>query len=90
MSPSSFTFTLAVPNDPELVVVVADLARHAAEYATLANGEADGFIERTRSAAAAALKGSVDRSTLVVFAAADGTLTAVVGGETITAPLATA
>jgi hypothetical protein len=87
MSPSSFTFKLSVPNDPELTIVVADMARHAAEYANLANGAADGFIERTRSAAAKALRGPVDRSTPVVFSAEDGTLTAVVGSETITAPL---
>ena len=89
MSPSSFTFKLSVPNDPELAIVVVDMARHAAEYAQLANGMADGFVERTRSAAAKALNGSLDRSTLVVFAAEGGTLTAVVGSETITAPLAT-
>ena len=87
MSPSSFSFTLSLPNDPELVVVVADLARHAAEYAQLVDGAADGFIERARSAAVIALQGTGDVSTRVVFAAAEGTLSAHVGGETISAPL---
>ena len=87
MNPSSFIFKLSVPNDPESTVIVAALARHAAEYAKLGNGAANGFIERTRSAAAKTLHGAPDRSTMVVFAAEDGTLSAVVGDETVTAPL---
>ena len=87
MSPSSFSFTLSLPNDPELVVVVADLARHAAEYAQLVDGAADGFIERAQSAAVTALRGNGDTSTLIVFTASEGTLSARVGDETVSAPL---
>ena len=87
MSPSSFTFKLSVPNDPELTTIVAAMARQAAEYANLTNGTKDRFIEGTKSAAAKALKGGAEGSTMVVFAAESGTLSALVGGETVTAPL---
>ena len=87
MSPSSFTFTLSVPNDPELASMVMQVARHAAVYANLGDGAADGFIDRTRSALATALAGAAGGSTSVVIAAADGTLSARIGSHTVTAPL---
>ena len=52
MTPSSFTFRLTVPNDPNLAGIVAEIARHAAEYAELKGAAGDGFVERARGAAA--------------------------------------
>lgn len=87
MKPAAFTFKLTVPNDPEMAAMVADVARHAAEYAEL-NGEvARGFVERTRTAATKALQSAPGHNSLAVFAAADGTLTVTIGSETVTAAL---
>ena len=87
MTPASFTFKLMLPNDPELAAMVADMARHAAEYVKLEGAPADGFVERTRNAAAKALKAAPGRSSLAVFAAADGALSVTIGDETISQPL---
>ena len=87
MTPSSFTFRLTVPNDPNLAAVVADIARHAAEYAELKGAAVDGFVERARGAAAKALKAASGPSCLAVFAAADGQLNITIGSETISQAL---
>ena len=75
MDPSSFSFKLTVPNDPTVVSIVAEMARHAADYAKLEGAAADGFVERARGAAVKALKGAPGHSCLAVFAAGDGALT---------------
>lgn len=87
MSPSSFTFKLSVPNDPDATVIIGEVARHAAEYAQLDAGAAKSFADQARSAAGKALKAN-GQSTLAVFAAADGTLTMTMGGESVSHPLA--
>ena len=48
MSPSSFTFELTVPNDPEGVTVVTAVTAHAVEYANLDAGVGAAFVERVR------------------------------------------
>ena len=57
MSPSSFTFKLTVPNDPEGVTVVAAVAAHAVEYAQLDAAAGAAFVERVREAARQACNG---------------------------------
>jgi hypothetical protein len=86
MSPSSFTFKLSVPNDPDSVTVIGEVARHAADYAKLEAAAAESFTGRARAAATRAMQdgGTI---TQAVFAAADGTLTATIGGESVSAPL---
>ncbi len=84
MNPAAFTFRLTVPNAPEMASMVADVARHAAEYATLNGGAAEGFVERARAAAARALQSAPGHNSVAVFAAADGTLTVTIGNETVT------
>jgi hypothetical protein len=87
MEPSSFSFKLTVPNDPTVVAIVAEMARHVADYAKLEGAAAEGFVERARGAAAKALKGASGHSCLAVFAAADGSLSITIGGEKISQPL---
>jgi hypothetical protein len=87
MTPSSFTFKLTLPNDPELAPMVADMARHAAEYVKLEGAAAEGFVERARSAAVKALKAAPGDGCLAVFTAADGELSIAIGNETIAQPL---
>jgi hypothetical protein len=88
MSPSSFTFKLSVPNDPRMATVVGDMARHAAEYASLDEATAASFAGRALAAAGKVLKGDSNKTTLVVFSAANGALTATIGAESIAQPLA--
>ena len=87
MSPSSFTFKLNVPNDPRMANMVGDMAKHAADYASLDEATAAKFAGRARAAAGTLLKGDSNKTTLVVFAAANGALTATIGGESISQPL---
>lgn len=87
MTPAAFKFKLTVPNDPNLAAIMADMARHAAEYAKLDGAAAEGFVERARAAAVKVLRGATGQNSLVVFAAADGTLSITIGGETISQPL---
>jgi hypothetical protein len=87
MSPSAFTFKLSVPNDLRMATVVGEMARHAAEYANLQDGAAASFSNRVLAAAGKLLKGDSNKTTLVVFAAANGALTVTIGGESISQPL---
>jgi hypothetical protein len=87
MTPSTFLFKLTVPNDPSQVAMIAEMARHAADYAKLDGAAADGFVERVRGAAAKALKAATGHSCLAVVAAADGALSITIGGEKISQPL---
>jgi hypothetical protein len=86
MSPSSFTFKLSVPSDPDSIAIIGEVARHAAEYARLDAGAAAVFAERARSTAGKALT-APGQAALAVFAAADGTLTLTIGGESVSQPL---
>jgi len=86
MSPDSFTFKLSVPNDPDSVAIIGEVARHAADYAKLDGGVAQAFADRARAAAATAVKAG-DGSTVVVVAVADGTLTLTMGDESVSQPL---
>lgn len=87
MSPSSFTFKLTVPNDPEGVTVVAAVAAHAVAYANIAEGRRAGFVERVRAAATRALAGATGATCLAVVAAADGQLTITMGSQSASEPL---
>ncbi len=87
MSPSSFTFKLTVPTDPELAALIAEMARHATGYANLNGEPADRFVERARAAAARSLQASSGPSCQAVFTAADGTLSMTLGSETVSQPL---
>jgi hypothetical protein len=86
MSPSSFTFKLSVPNDPDSVTIIGEVARHAAGYANIEAGAADSFAGRAKAAASKAMK-TGGATTMVVFAAADGALTATIGGESVSESL---
>lgn len=88
MSPQDFTFKLTVPADPEGATVVAVMASHAVEYATIDAARGAAFVERARSAAAAALKSSGGKHCTAVIAAAGGQLTITIGGHTVSEPLA--
>ena len=87
MTPSEFRFKLSVPNDPQMASIVGEMARHAAEYAKLEDGPAASFCDRALAAASKVLKGDNTKTTLAVFAAANGALTLTLGAETISAPL---
>ena len=87
MSPSSFSFKLTVPNDPEGVTVVAAVAAHAVEYAKLDAAAGAAFVERVREVARQALKATTGHNCLAVIAAADGQLTVTMAGHTASEPL---
>jgi hypothetical protein len=86
MSPSSFTFKLSVPNDPDAAAIIGEMARHAADYAKLEAAVAQAFEERARSAATRALTSGAP-TTQAVFAAADGALTMTIGAESVSEQL---
>lgn len=83
MSPSSFTFKLSVPNDPDMVTLVADVARHAAGYARVAADATDAFVARARTLAAAALSSATGSATQVTVTADAGTLTLAMGDASV-------
>jgi hypothetical protein len=87
MSPSSFTFKLTVPNDPEGVTVVAAVATHAVEYAQLDAAAGAAFVERVRDVAGQAFRSATGTSCLAVFAAANGQLTVTIAGQSASQPL---
>lgn len=87
MSPSSFTFKLTVPIDPQGVVVLAAMATHAVGYAKLDAAAGAAFVERVRELAAQALKSATGTTCLAVFAAANGQLTVTMGGQSASHPL---
>ena len=87
MTPSSFTFKLTVPNDPEGVTVIAAVAAHAVEYAKLDAGAGAAFVAGARGVAEQALTAASGTSCQAVFAAADGQLTMTMGGQSASQPL---
>ena len=89
MTPSAFTFKLSVPNDPKMAPIIGEMARHAADYANLDDAKAAAFSERAVAAAGTALNGDSSKTTVLVFAAANGTLKLTVGSQSITQPLPT-
>ena len=86
MSPSSFSFKLSVPNDPDSTTIIGELARHAAEYAKLDATAAASFADASKGAATKAMTGGVV-NLLAVFAAADGRLSMTIGSEVVSQPL---
>ena len=82
MSPSSFTFKLSVPNDPDSTAIIGEVARHAAQYANLDAAAARAFAERAQAAAATAFKAG-GATSQAIFAAADGALTMTIGAESV-------
>jgi hypothetical protein len=86
MSPSSFTFKLTVPNDPEGVTVVSIVATHTVEYAKLDAAAGAAFVDRVRDVATQALA-SAQAPAVAVFAAANGKLTLTIGGHSVSEPL---
>lgn len=87
MSPSSFTFKLTVPNDPQGASVVAAVAAHAVEYADIDAAARDAFLERVKSAAQQALTPADGKPSIAVFTAADGQLTITIGSQSVSQPL---
>ena len=87
MSPSSFTFKLTVPNDPEGVTVLAAVAAHAVEYAKLDAAAGVAFVEQVRGVARQAMAATDGIACLAVFHAADGQLTVTMGGQSASHPL---
>lgn len=82
MSPSSFTFRLSVPNDPDSTAIIGEVARHAAQYANLQAAAVQAFVERAQAAAAKAFHAGGPTSQ-ATFAAADGALTMTIGAESV-------
>ena len=87
MSPSSFSFKLTIPNNPDGTQIAAGVAAHAAEYANLPEAERAAFVERVRDFAGKALKAGTAHACLIVFAAANGQLTVTAGKDSISQPL---
>ena len=87
MSPTSFTFKLTVPNDPEGASIVAVMAAHAVEYAAIEPSAGAAFVERVRGAALPVLTSSDPMGCPVVFSAGDGRLTVTLGDQSLSEPL---
>lgn len=87
MSPQAFTFKLSVPNDPAGADVVAALAHHAVEYAGIDAAKGEAFVQRSRTAAAQAMKAAGAGHCQVIFAAANGQLSLTIGGQAVSEPL---
>jgi len=87
MTPTSFTFKLTVPNDPEGAAIVAIMAAHAVEYAAIEASAGAAFLERIRAAALPALEGTSALGCPVEFSAENGTLTVTLGGKSLSEPL---
>jgi hypothetical protein len=87
MSPSSFTFKLTVPNDPEGATVAAVVATHAVDYANIEAAAGQAFVDRVRQTALQALQARDGTHCQIVVAAADGHLTFTIGSQAVTEPL---
>ena len=87
MTPTSFTFKLTVPNDPEGAAIVAIMAAHAVEYAAIEASAGAAFVERVRAAALPALKDTSALGCPVEFSAENGKLTVTLGGKSLSEPL---
>lgn len=87
MSPTSFSFKLTVPNDPEGASIVAIMAAHAVEYASIESSAGAAFVDRVREAALPVLKGGGTDGCIVAFTADQGRLTVTLGGHTLSEPL---
>ena len=87
MSPTSFSFKLTVPNDPEGASIVAIVAAHAVEYAAIEPSAGAAFVERVRAEAAPILKGGGTEGCIVAFTAEHGQLTVTLGTRSISQPL---
>ena len=87
MTPQDFKFELTVPTDPEGATVVAVMATHAVEYTKVDAGKGAAFVERSRTAAAQALKSASGTHCKAIVAAANGQLTVTIGGHTVSEPL---
>ena len=87
MSPSSFTFKLTVPSDPEGVTVVGVVITHAVQYTEIDKAAGAAFVERVKATASTAFKSSTGHNCLVVIAAANGQLTVTIGGQSVSQPL---
>ena len=87
MSPTSFSFKLTVPHDPEGATVVALMAAHAVEYASIEASAGAAFVERVRAAALPVLKGPGTDGCLVSITAEQGQLTVTLGGQSLSEPL---
>ena len=86
MTPTSFSFELTVPKDPEGVAVVTIMVTHAVQYAAIEPTAGAAFVERVRAAAVPILKDG-GQSCLVEFAAADGRLIVTIDGHALSEPL---
>ena len=87
MTPTSFLFSLTVPNDPEGASIVAIMTAHAVEYAAIEASAGAAFVERVRAAALPVLKSGDAMECPVVFSAGDGRLTVTLGGQSLSEPL---
>ncbi len=87
MTPTSFSFKLTVPNDPEGATIVAIMAAHAVDYAAIEASAGAAFVERVRAAALPILKSGDARGCHVAFSAGDGRLTVTIGGQSLSEPL---
>lgn len=73
MTPIDFTFTLTVPRDTQLVVIVRDVAAHAVSYAQVDAARGQAFVDRVAEASARRLAaGGADGCIVTLSGDADG------------------
>ncbi len=73
MTPTSFSFTLTLPRDAQLVVILRDVAAHAVSYAQVDAAMGQAFVDRVAEASARSLAAGGADGCIVTFSGdADG------------------
>jgi Na+/H+ antiporter NhaA len=83
MTPSDFTFTLTVPRDAQLVVIVRAVATHAVSYAEVDAARGEDFVARVAEASVRKLSAGGPHGCVVTFSADASGLHATLDDETV-------
>ena len=83
MTPTAFTFTLTVPRDAQLVVIVRDVAAHAVSYAQVDAAKGQDFVDRVAEASARRLVAGGPDGCVVTFSGGADGLRVTLDGETV-------
>ncbi|MEO8678981.1 MAG: hypothetical protein ABI665_08040 [Vicinamibacterales bacterium] len=83
MNPTDFTFTLTVPRDSQLVVIVRAVAAHAVAYAEVDAAKGEDFVERVAEASARKLSAGGPHGCVVTFSGDPTGLHVTLDGETV-------
>lgn len=83
MTPTDFTFTLTVPRDEQLAVIVRDVAAHAVSYAEMDAAKGQDFVDRVAEATVRRLAAGGAGGCVVTFLRNPDGLHVTLDGETV-------